>query len=195
MHKKLTLLVVAAIGLSACTAAQRYALARNAELDQCAMKRMSETKISGQRGYLQAHHECHAIVNLEKLRALELAERQEAEEAKRRQDPLATYPEACWEVVKSQHINFLYPELWLPETGHRADPMARYRGQEALEARNAQFNIWPAKLAELSTEQLIEAQTLMAESSVVGRNTLCSPWAYRELESIIGKSIRKRKHQ
>jgi hypothetical protein len=196
MHLKLAwLLVAAAIGLSGCTAAQRFALKTHYELDECAMKRMAESKFKGQQGYLQAHQECHYIVNLQKLRALGLAERQEAEEARRRQDPLATYPEECWEVVKSQYTEIHYPELRLPETGHRGDPMDKYRSQEALEARNAKFNIWPATLAELSTGQLIEAQELMARSSVIGKDTTCSPWAYRELESVIGRAIRKRKHQ
>ncbi|MBF6650730.1 hypothetical protein [Methylobacter sp. BlB1] len=187
------LLVAAAIGLSGCTAAQRFALKTHYELDECAMQRMSASKFNGQQGYLQAHHECHYLVNLQKFRALELAERQEAEDARRRQDPLAAYPEACWEVVKNQHIDHDFPELRRPDTGLRGDMMARYRNQAALEKRNAQFNIWPANLAELSTEQLIEAQELMARSSVVGEDTLCSPWAYRELESIIGRAIRKRK--
>jgi hypothetical protein len=195
MHPKLTwLLAAAAIGLSGCTAAQRFALKTHYELDECAMKRMAESKFNGQQGYLQAHHECHYLVNLQKLRALELAERQEAEAARRRQDPLATYPEACWEMVKSQHIDRYFPELRRPETGHRGDVMAKYHGQEALEERNAQLNLWPAKLTDLSTEQLIEAQQLMAESSVIGQDTLCSPWAYRELESLIGRAIRKRKN-
>lgn len=195
MHPKLALLLAAvAIGLSGCTAAQRFALKTHYELDECAMKRMSESKFSSQRGYLLAHHECHYIVNLQKLRALELAERQEAEAAKRRQAPMAAYPEECWEMVKSQYTEIHYPELRPSKTWHRGDPMDKYRSQEALEARNAQFNIWPATLAELSTDQLIEAQELMARSSVIGQDTTCSPWAYRELESIIGRAIRKRKH-
>jgi hypothetical protein len=193
MHLKLTWLLAAAIGLSGCTAAQRFALKIHYELDECAMKRMAESKFNGQQGYLQAHHECHSIVNLQKLRALELADRQEAEAARRRQDPLTTYPEACWEVVKSQHIDHYFPELRRPETGQRRDVMAKYHGQEALEERNAKLNLWPAKLTDLSTEQLIEAQQLMAESSVIGQDTLCAPWAYHELESLIGRAIRKRK--
>jgi hypothetical protein len=188
------LLVAAAISLSGCMAAQRFALKTHYELDECAMKRMSASEFNGQQGYLQAHHECHSIVNLQKLRGLELAERQEAEAARRRQDPLASYPEDCWEVVKSQHIDHYFPELRLPETGQRGDIMTRYRNQEALKERNAQLNLWPAKLTDLSTEQLIEAQQLMAESSVIGQDTLCALWAYRELESLIGRAIRKRKH-
>jgi hypothetical protein len=53
--------------LTGCTQAQRFALEKNAELDACAMKRMTETKISGEQGYLQAHHECHRIVMVQKF--------------------------------------------------------------------------------------------------------------------------------
>ncbi|MFZ2171699.1 MAG: hypothetical protein WAW61_18920 [Methylococcaceae bacterium] len=71
MIKLLSFLIV--ISLSGCTGGQRFALRLNAQLDACAMKRMSETKISGQQGYLQAHYECHYIVNVQKLNALSLA--------------------------------------------------------------------------------------------------------------------------
>lgn len=50
---RLIWLMMVAIGVSGCTQAQRFALIKNAELDQCAMKRMAESKINGQHGYLQ----------------------------------------------------------------------------------------------------------------------------------------------
>jgi hypothetical protein len=62
MFKLFIFLVVS--GLSGCTQAQRLALMENAEMDRCAMNRMTQTTISGQHGYLRARYECrHEVID------------------------------------------------------------------------------------------------------------------------------------
>ena len=188
MFRMFMLLMIVA-GLSSCTQAQRFALLQNAKMDECAMKRMSETKISGEQGYLQAYHECHQIVNVQKIMALDLVRSPESER-KMRTDPLEEYA-LCWEFVKGLYIDEHYPDMKLPERNKRHG-ISDLEGQKQLEERNAKVNVLPGKLGQLSHKDLIEINGLMAKSSVIMQKTLCRPWRYQELESILGKEAHRR---
>lgn len=176
-------LVVAA--LPGCTAKQRFALAKNAELDACAMKVMSETKINGQQGYLQAQHECHQRVNVAKFKDLGLQRRPE-----KSKDPLVEQP-ICWEYVKGLYIEELYPESplpeWLPNQSVREE-----QAQKALEERNNKLHVLPNRINQISDDQLIHIYELMAIHTAFDHLTTCNGWMYRELASSIGREIKKR---
>lgn len=189
---KLAMLLLVAAGLSGCTQAQRFGLSKNAELDECAMRRMSETKISGQQGYLQSHHECHQIVNLQKGMALDITRKPEYERRVRK-DPLEEYS-FCWEFVKGLYIDENYPDLRMPKRDPRIST-TDMEGQNQLEARNAKVKDLPNRLEDVSQEKLLEIRELMAVSSVIGHKTMCSPWCYHELESILGRKSHLRKSQ
>ncbi|MDP3331000.1 MAG: hypothetical protein Q8Q40_14685 [Methylococcaceae bacterium] len=186
---RLFMLLMIVAGLSSCTQAQRFALLQNAKMDECAMKRMSETKISGEQGYLQAHHECHQIVNVQKIMALDLVRSPESER-KMRTDPLEEYA-LCWEFVKGLYIDEHYPDMKLPERNKRHG-ISDLEGQKQLEERNSKATVLPGKLGQLNDKELIEINGLMAKSSVIMQKTLCRPWHYQELESILGKEAHRR---
>ena len=188
MFRMFMLLMIVA-GLSGCTQAQRFALLQNTKMDECAMKRMSETKISGEQGYLQAHHECHQIVNVQKIMELDL-ERSPEHERVRRKDPLEEYA-MCWEFVKGLYIDEHYPDMKLLERDKRHG-INNLEGQRQLEERNSKVKALPGKLGQLNHKDLIEISGLMATNSVVMRKTLCSLWQYDELESIIGREAHLR---
>jgi hypothetical protein len=188
MFIKLCFLLLVAAGLSGCAQAQRFGLSKNAELDECAMKRMSETKISGQHGYLQAHHECNQIVNLQKGMALDITRKPEYGRRVLK-DPLEEYS-FCWEFVKGLYIDENYPDLRMPKRDRRI-PTTDMEGQNQLKARNAKVKDLPNKLEDVSQEKLLEIRELMAVSSVIGHKTMCSPWRYHELESILGKTAHR----
>lgn len=186
---RLFILLLVLAGLSGCTQAQRFALLQNAKMDECAMKRMSETKISGEQGYLQAHHECHQIVNVQKIMALDLVRSPEYERM-RRKDPLEEYA-LCWEFVKGLYIDEHYPDMKLPERDKRRR-ISDLEGQKQLEERNSKVKALPEKLSQLNQKDLIEVGGLMAENSVIMRKTLCRYWQYNELASIIGRETHRR---
>ncbi len=186
---RLVVLLMVVAGVSGCTQGQRFALLKNARLDECAMKRMSETKISGNHGYLQAHGECHTLVNVQKMRELDLVRSPEYGKMEQK-DPLEEYA-SCWEFVKGLYIDKHYPDMKLPEINSR-NPMDKYDGQKQLEARNSQVRSLPRKLSQVNHNDLIEIGELMAESSVISHRTLCSLWDYQELVSIMGREAHQR---
>jgi hypothetical protein len=182
---KWVVLSLAVAALPGCTAKQRFALAKNAELDACAMKVMSETKINGQQGYLQAQHECHQRVNVAKFKDLNLQRRPE-----KSKDPLVEQP-ICWEYVKGLYIEELYPESplpeWLPNQSVREE-----QAQKALEERNNKLHVLPNRINQISDDQLIHIYELMAIHTAFDHLTTCNGWMYRELASSIGREIKKR---
>ncbi|MEC4749854.1 hypothetical protein [Methylomicrobium sp. Wu6] len=188
---RLIFVMMMAIGLAGCTQAQRFALAKNAELDECAMKRMAESKINGQHGYLQAHHECHQIVNFRKFQEMRL-ERQPQYVKQDLKDPLDEYG-ICWEFVKGLYIDERYPEMKMPKKG----PWGRLpvEGQKELEERNAKLKVLPDRLKEISNAKLIEIYELMAVKTTMGHanDTLCKSTRYHELESVIGLELKRRR--
>ena len=187
MLKLITLLVI--ISLSGCTEHQRFALKLNAQLDACAMKRMHETKISGEQGYLQAHHECHQIVNIDKGHALHLQRVDFA--TLDRKDELEKY-EICWEFVKGIVIDNNYPDLRPPSRKERTHSLTDFEAHKELVARNSKVSVLPNTLDELTSKNLLMVRDTMQRDSVIGHDTLCSPWSYHELLTIIGKEIHHR---
>jgi hypothetical protein len=190
---RLVVLMMMAGWLTGCTQAQRFALEKNAELDACAMKRMTETKMSGEQGYLQAHHECHRIVMVQKFSELNLDGNSEHGKHPAK-DPLEENS-LCWEFVKGLYIDENYPELRIPQdlaNKYRTRLWAEIDAQKSIKARNDKVKILPNRLNEISNTNLTELYELMATKSTIGHKTLCSPWRYRELESAFGRELKQR---
>lgn len=183
-------LLAAVIGMTGCTQAQRFELFKNAKLDECAMKRMAEAKFNGQQGYLQAHHECHHLVMVEKFRDMRLEEQSQAVKQDL-QDPLREYG-ACWEFVKGLYLDDNNPAMKLPERSKNGWGMKPEEAQKAMVERNARVNILPNKIAQIPSRQLIEVYELMAVNSTIGHNTTCKSPRYRGLQSAIGLEIKRR---
>lgn len=187
---RLIFVMMMTIGLASCTQAQRVELAKNAELDECAMKRMAESKINGQHGYLQAHHECHQIVNFQKFQEMRL-ERQPQYVNQDLKDPLGEYG-ICWEFVKGLYIDEHYPEMKIP----KKEPWGRLpaEGQKEIEERNVKLKALPDRLRQIPSAKLIEIYELMAVNSIIGHanDTLCKSTGYHELESAIGLELKRR---
>jgi len=179
--------------LTGCTQAQRFVLEKNAELDACAMKRMTETKITGEQGYLQAHHECRRMVLVQKFSESNLDGNSES----RRQvtkDPLEKNS-LCWEFVKGLYIDENYPEMRISEDLDNKHPTrlaAEIKSQKSIKARNDKMKILPNRLNEISNTNLVDLYVLMAANSTIGHKTLCSPWRYRDLQSVIGRELKQR---
>lgn len=179
--------------LTGCTQAQRFALEKNAELDACAMKRMTETKISGEQGYLQAHHECHRIVMVQKFSESSL--HGSSEHGRHASKEPLEENSLCWEFVKRLYIDENYPELRIPQdlaNKYRTRLWAEIDGQKSIKARNDKVKILPNRLNEISNTNLVDLYGLMAANSTIGHKTLCSPWRYRELQSVIGRELKQR---
>lgn len=68
---KILVIILAALGLQACTFSQRYDMFKQARLDECAMQRMTTDLFpSGQATYQQAFDRCHQTVISERARQL-----------------------------------------------------------------------------------------------------------------------------
>lgn len=186
MIKLITVLVV--VCLSGCTEHDRFALRLNSQLDACAMKRMAETKFNSQQGYLQAHYECHQIVNIQKGHALHL-ERVDVS-AQNKKDAFEEYT-GCWEFVKDLVLDKYYPDLRLIEqkNGHKLTKSEEYENKVTLEFRKLAL---PNKLSDLNKQKLIMVRDTMNTESVIGHDSLCSVWDYHELSAIIGKEVHRR---
>lgn len=190
---RLVVLVMMAGWMSGCTQAQRFALEKNAELDVCAMKRMIETKISGEQGYLQAHHECRRMVLVQKFSESNLDGNSEPRRHVTK-DPLEENS-LCWEFVKGLYIDENYPDMRIPQDPAKKHPTrleAEIYAQKSIKARNDKLKILPNRLNEISNTNLTELYELMATKSTIGHKTLCSPWRYRELESVFGRELKQR---
>jgi len=186
-------IMVMASWMSGCTQTQRFELKKNAELDACAMKRMTETKISGEQGYLQAHHECHRIVMVQKFSESNLDGNSEHGRHASK-DPLEENS-ICWEFVKGLYIDEIYPDMRIPKDPakkHQTRLEAEIDAQKSIKARNDKVKILPNRLNEISNTNLTELYELMATKSTIGHKTLCSPWRYRELESAFGRELKQR---
>ncbi len=168
-----------------CTPAQRYALERNADLNDCAVKRMS---MFGQQAYLQAYHDCHAIVNFQRFSAMNI--KRQPEYGVQRSNDNALLKEACWEFAKGLYIDRHYPEFRI-KFDNRTD-MSESEAQKLIEARNARVSELSGSMADVSNEVLMEISEIMAGSLIIGAKTLCPPWTFHELEAIIGKELRHR---
>ena len=180
--------LVLLIYLTGCTQAQRFALKKNAELDQCAMKRMLETKISGQQGYLQAFGECHKIVNLQKFSAMNISRRPECGYTGKSDEMWAR--ESCLDYAKGLYIDAHYPELRLNQD--KLDDLTRNEAHRKIVSRNANIKELSGDIKDIDTDKLLEIRELMATSSVIDHKTLCAPWTYQEVEAIIGQELRRR---
>ena len=115
----------------------------------------AETKISGEQGYLQAHHECHQIVNIDKGHALHLQRVDFA--TLDRKDELEEY-EICWEFVKGIVIDNNYPDLRLPSRKERTHSLTDFEAHKELVTRNSKVSVLPNKLDELTSKNLIDGQ-------------------------------------
>jgi len=167
--------------MSGCTLAQRFALEKYSELDTCAMKRMTETKISGEQGYLQAHHECRRIVMVQKFSESNLDGSFEPRRASK--DPLEENS-LCWEFVKGLYIDENYPEMQISkdlDNKYLTRLEAEINAQKSIKARNDKVKILPNRLNEISNTNLVDLYGLMAANSTIGHKTLCSPWRYRDV--------------
>jgi hypothetical protein len=190
---RLVVLMMMAGWSTGCTQAQRFALEKNAELDVCAMKRMTETKISGEQGYLQAHHECRRIVMVQKFSESNLDGNSESRRHFTK-DPLEENS-LCWEFVKGLYIDENFPEMRISkelDNKYQTRLEAEINAQKSIKTRNDKVKILPNRLNEISNTNLIDLYGLMAANSTIGHKTLCSPWRYRELESVIGREINQR---
>jgi len=190
---RLFFLMMMVVCMSGCTQAQRFSLEKNAELDACAMKRMTETKISGEQGYLQAHHECHRIVMVQKFSESTFDGHSEYRQHVLK-DPLEENS-LCWEFVKGLYIDENFPEMRIPQDQVNKHPTrleAEIDAQKSIKARNDKVKILPNRLKEISNSNLIELYELMATNSTIGHKTLCSPWRFRELESAFGRELKQR---
>ncbi|MBS3951877.1 MAG: hypothetical protein KGZ88_02895 [Methylomicrobium sp.] len=190
---RLVVLMMMTGWMSGCTQAQRFALEKNAELDACAMKRMTETKISGEQGYLQAHHECRRIVMVQKFSESNIDGNSEHRRHASK-DPLEENS-LCWEFVKGLYIDENYPEMRISkdlDNKYQTRLDAEINAQKSIKARNDKVKILPNRLNEISNTNLIDLYGLMAANSTIGHKTLCSSWRYRELESVIGRELKQR---
>lgn len=188
---KLIFVIMMTIELVGCTQAQRFALAKNAAIDECAMKRMAESKINGQHGYLQAHHECHQIVIFQKFQKFRL-ERQPQYVDQNFQDTLDEH-EICWEFVKGLYVDEHNPEMKTSKNSTRWR-LSSAEGQKEIEELNAKLKVLPDKLSEISNAKLIEIYELMAVQTPIGHasETRCKSTSYHELESDIGLELKRR---
>jgi len=187
MFKLFVFLMV--IGLSGCTAHDRFALKLNAQLDACAMKRMSETKISGQQGYLQAHFECHQIVNIQKGRDLHL-ERVDVSILNKK-DELEEYAN-CWEFVKGLVIDKYYPDLRLIERKSNERKLTESEKNENRVILVFREHALPDRMSILNKVRLFMVRDTIKSESVIGHKTLCRAWDYHELNTIIGREVHRR---
>jgi len=179
------LMLILAYLAAGCTPAQRYALERNADLNDCAVKRMS---MFGQQAYLQAYHDCHAIVTFQRFSAMNI--KRQPEYGLQRSNDNALLQEACWEFAKGLYIDRHYPELRI-KFDNRTD-MSESEAQKLIEARNARVSELSGSIADVSNEVLMEISEIMAGSLIIGAKTLCPTWTYHELEAIIGQELRRR---
>jgi hypothetical protein len=179
------LLLVLMYDLAGCSAAQRYALHKNAELNDCAVKRMS---MFGQQAYLQAYHDCHAIVNFQRFSAMNIKRQPEYGLPRSKDDALMQ--EVCWAFAKGLYIDKHYPELRIKlenRTGIKDSET-----QKLIEARNAEVKELSGSMGDVSKEILLEISEIMAGTLIIGAKTLCAPWKYHELEASIGQELRRR---
>ena len=180
-----TLVLILAYLAEGCTPAQRYALERNADLNDCAVKRMS---MFGQQAYLQAYHDCHAIVIFQRFSAMNI--KRQPEYGAQRSNDNALLQEACWEFAKGLYIDRYYPEFKL-HFDNRTN-ISDADAQKQIEARNARVTELSGSMADVSNEVLMEISETMAGSLIIGAKTLCPAWTYHELEALIGKELRQR---
>ena len=179
------LLLVLTCELAGCTPAQRFAFEKNAELNDCAVKRMS---MFGQQAYLQAYHDCHAIVNFQRFSALNI-KRQPKYGLPRSKDD-ALMQEVCWAFAKGLYIDKHYPERRIKFDNRTS--ISDSDAQKLIEARNAEVKELSGSMADVSKEMLLEISEIMAGTLIIGTKTLCSPWKYHELEATIGQELRRR---
>ena len=179
------LILILAYLAAGCTPAQRYALERNADLNDCAVKRMS---MFGQQAYLQAYHDCHAIVTFQRFSAMNI--KRQPEYGLQRSNDNALLQEACWEFAKGLYIDRHYPELRI-KFDNRTD-MSESEAQKLIEARNARVSELSGSMAEVSNEVLMEISETMAGSLIIGAKTLCPAWTFHEMEVVIGQELRRR---
>lgn len=70
--------------------------------------------------------------------------------------------------------------------------MTDFEAHTELVARNSKVSVLPNRLNELTSKNLLMVRDTMQRDSVIGHDTLCSPWNYHELLTIIGKEIHHR---
>ena len=180
-----TLVLILAYLAEGCTPAQRYALERNADLNDCAVKRMS---MFGQQAYLQAYHDCHAIVTFRRFSAMNI--KRHPEYGSQRTNENALLQEACWEFAKGLYIDRHSPDLRI-KFDNRVG-ISDSDAQKLIEARNAGVKELSSSMADVSKEMLLEISEIMAGTLIIGAKTLCAPWDYHELEASIGQELRRR---
>lgn len=179
------LMLILAYLAAGCTPAQQYSLEKNADLNDCAVKRMS---MFGQQAYLQAYHDCHAIVTFQRFSAMNI--KRQPEYGSQRTNENALLQEACWEFAKGLYIDRHYPELKL-HFDNRTN-ISDSNAQKQIEARNARVKEPSGSMADVSNEKLLEISEIMAGSLIIGAKTLCPAWTYHELEAIVGQELRHR---
>jgi len=183
-------LFLIAVGLVGCTQGQRFDLMKNAQLDECAMKRMSETKISGQTGYLQALNECHQIVIINKSQSL-LSTAKETTKSEPRNYFDGYKNDGCWQLVKNLVLGKYYPYLSLPKKSKIKATLTDAEEQYEIVTRNLRRYALPDTPTNLNKDSLLMVRNSMV-GHVLGDETSCSSNEFHELESIVGKEIHRR---
>lgn len=188
---RIMVILFAVYGLAGCSQGQRFDLMKNADLDDCAMKRMSETKISGQTGYLQSLEECHQIVLIKKGHDLHLSSVDEKSNLVS-QDNFKGYSGNCWSSVKDMVLDKYYPYLKLSNNARKSKGRAVAEEQYEIVTVNLRNYALPEKLTDLDKEKLLMVRDVMRSGYVFGGDSLCSSRDFHELESIVGKEIHRR---
>jgi len=187
---KIIILFLITVGLVGCTQGQRFDLMKNAQLDECAMKRMSETKISGQTGYLQALSECHQIVIIKKSQSL-LSTTNEITKSEPRNYFDGYKNDGCWQLVKDLVLDKYYPYLSMPEKSKKKTTLTAAEEQYEIVTLNLRKYALPDTPINLNKDNLLMVRNSMA-GHVLGKESSCSSNEFHELESIVGKEIHRR---
>lgn len=183
MFKKSIILSIV-LSLFGCTQSQRFDFMKNAQLHECATKNM---KFFGQAGYQQAHQECHAIVNLEKLRELKPT----APKVPTEQFEPLELNYVCWDFVKNRAIDKYFPDLILQDNRSK-----RYTADEEKSRtmiQNLRIFAFPDKLAKLDKERLLMVRDTMSDISIASEEkTRCEVHDFLDLEKTVLREIHRR---
>lgn len=186
MKKKLFVLITS-LTLNGCTLGQRFDLLKNQRLDECAMMRMAESKFNSQIGYLQAHHECHDIVNFQKFRAMKLANKAPSDQI----DQIDAFDKYrfCMNYIKNIYADKYYPDLRLPKESNY-----KTNSKEDEKIRNSVSTlrefVLPEKFSKLGNERLLMLRDAMATK--FGSPDECPESSYNELQHIVNLELHKR---
>jgi hypothetical protein len=186
---KAPIILLAGAMLFGCTQSQRFDILKNARLDDCAMKRMSSTKISGQWGYQKAHEECHAIVNIEKFHEMKLFENHPAQ-PNNQVDPFVEYA-GCVDYIKGIVADKYYPELRVSKSKINGEAHKNEDERITNAVQNLRDLILPDKFSQLDTERLLMIRNAIVDSPYP-ISTKCPNYEYSNLEKAVNIELSNR---